>query len=93
MGSGAKPLENEGGNPFQPRQNRGSGVEQRPIAEIMVGVGHNGRPRRPRQSEHPDQPPALPELPVKPGRLDLGRVPSDRAASGRRHACAHSPDL
>src|SRR5207237_10443773 len=42
----AERLKNEGWKAFQPRQNRGSGVEKRPISEITVGARHDGGPCR-----------------------------------------------
>src|SRR5438270_1462629 len=40
----AERLKNEGWKAFQSRQDRGSGVEKRPISEIAVRARHNGSP-------------------------------------------------
>src|SRR5438105_3898263 len=73
----AERLKNEGWKAFQPRQDRGSGVEKPPISEITVGARHDGGPRRHAQRKDPDQPPALFELPVEPAWRHLGRAIED----------------
>src|SRR5690349_4778971 len=39
--TGFGPSEDECGGPFQPGEDRGTGIEQRPMAEFAVGMGHN----------------------------------------------------
>src|ERR1700682_5322954 len=70
-------LEYERGQPLQTGQNRRSRVEQRPVAEIAMGTGHDGRPWRLRRGENADQPAAIPQLGVQALGDDLGCAVED----------------
>ena len=68
--------------PFHAGQHRGCGVEQRPVPEIAVGTGDDGRPCRLGHRENPDQPAAVPELAIELLRHDLGRAVEDDDVEG-----------
>src|SRR4051812_35798413 len=64
--TGFGPSEDEGSGPFQPRKDRGCGVEQRPMAEFAVAMGHDHGPRRLGFGGYPHQTTAVLELPEQP---------------------------
>ena len=90
-------LENKGRNALKARQNRGRGIEQRPVPEIAMGMRHDQWPAAACvMRENADQPAAFPELAAKVSRHDLGRAVEHDDIIGRvagsPPAAARGPD-